>query len=593
MRHVLATPGLPYFHTTYLFYPFGTTIADHPHTALPALVAATLLKPVSVVTAQNVLLLAYVFLNMTCAYALAWAITKHARASVLAAVVFGLSPYIAVHLSGHFDLVAAFTLPLFALALRASLARGSKLAALMAGVVLAATAYIAYYYVVYLLFFMLVYLVAWVNPIALAASTSPLTPLQSRLRAVCVIVALACAALAAAILVTGGRSFWVLDVAVSARTPQNVLTAAWSAAIAAIVVTWRRSVRMSRATGDAWRRALAVGWRVVAVFVVGSSPLLWQAARLIVRGDYVTPEYGWRSIPHGIDLLAPLAGHPLHPLFGSASMRAYETLGQSYIEVIAWIGVVPLVLLATTRSTAENAKHARLWRIVAVAFLVWSLGPFLVVGGFDTGLKLPEILLRYVPFVANARMPGRAMVGVYMALAMILAMQASVSTGRFRSAALQWLAIGLIAFEYWAAPIRLTALDHPPVYQALASAEPGAVCEVPLGLGDGLSTGVGSQDRRVLFYATQHEHPLVAGYIGRMPSDAADRYQRTPIAGTLLALSDGAPLPASPNVDVASSPCRYIVVHRAATPTALASYLQLLAPRLIATDAERDLYRIR
>ena len=28
MRHVLATPGLDYFHTSYLFYPSGTTIAD-------------------------------------------------------------------------------------------------------------------------------------------------------------------------------------------------------------------------------------------------------------------------------------------------------------------------------------------------------------------------------------------------------------------------------------------------------------------------------------------------------------------------------------------------------------------------------------
>ena len=37
MRHVLATPGLPLFHTSHLFYPFGTTIADHPHCALPAL----------------------------------------------------------------------------------------------------------------------------------------------------------------------------------------------------------------------------------------------------------------------------------------------------------------------------------------------------------------------------------------------------------------------------------------------------------------------------------------------------------------------------------------------------------------------------
>ena len=122
MRHVLATPSLPYFHTTYLFYPFGTTIADHPHTALPALVAATLLKSLSVVTAQNVLLLAYVFLNMACMYALAWTVTRHARAAIVGAVVFGLSPYVAVHLLGHFDLVAAWPLPLFALALRQSLA---------------------------------------------------------------------------------------------------------------------------------------------------------------------------------------------------------------------------------------------------------------------------------------------------------------------------------------------------------------------------------------------------------------------------------------------------------------------------------------
>ncbi len=63
MRHVLATPGLAYFHTTYLSDPFGTTIANHPHTALPALVAATLLKPLTVVEAQNVLLIAYVFAN--------------------------------------------------------------------------------------------------------------------------------------------------------------------------------------------------------------------------------------------------------------------------------------------------------------------------------------------------------------------------------------------------------------------------------------------------------------------------------------------------------------------------------------------------
>src|SRR6266550_5369056 len=48
MRHVRSTPGLEFFRTTFLFYPFGTTIADHPHTALPGFIAATALNGLSV-----------------------------------------------------------------------------------------------------------------------------------------------------------------------------------------------------------------------------------------------------------------------------------------------------------------------------------------------------------------------------------------------------------------------------------------------------------------------------------------------------------------------------------------------------------------
>ena len=120
MRHAIATPGSGYFHTSYLFYPFGASIADHPHTALPAIVAATALRPASIVVAQNLLLLAYVFANMACAYALVWEIVRDRRAAVLGGLIFGLSPYLASHLLGHFDLMAAWLLPLFALCVRAA-----------------------------------------------------------------------------------------------------------------------------------------------------------------------------------------------------------------------------------------------------------------------------------------------------------------------------------------------------------------------------------------------------------------------------------------------------------------------------------------
>src|SRR3954471_8843800 len=128
MRHVLAAPGLGYFHTTYLFHPFGTTIANHPNTALPALIGATLLGRTSPAAAQDLLLIAYVFANLTAMYALAWTLTRRVAASVLGAVTFGLSPYVAVHMLGHFDLVAAFTIPLFALALHRAFARSNRAA---------------------------------------------------------------------------------------------------------------------------------------------------------------------------------------------------------------------------------------------------------------------------------------------------------------------------------------------------------------------------------------------------------------------------------------------------------------------------------
>ena len=531
---------------------------------------------------------------MASMYALVWTVTRHRRASVLASVLFGLSPYLAVHLLGHFDLVAAWMLPAFALALRRALLGRSHAAAITAGLVLAATAYIAYYYVVYIGFFMAVYLAVWVHWVTMAPARHRLTPLARRLRAACLCGAIASAAIALAIGVTGGRSLSVGALHVSIRTPQNALTVMWIFVIVGVVCTWRPVLVSDPGSGERMRRAMAVAWRVAAVFLAGSAPLVWQAVGLLIRGEYVTPEYGWRSIPHGVDLLAPLLGHPLHPLMAAASARAYAAMRQNYVEVVGWIGIVPAVLLMVTRAALPpgGRDEIRVWRAVAIAFAIGALGPFLTIGGFDTGLKLPEILARFVPFVANARMPGRLVVGVFMALAVLLGMQMSAATGRLRSPAVQWLLVGLIAFEYWDAPIRLTQLDYPAVYRALAAAGPGAVCEVPFGIGDGLSTGTGSQDRRVMFYATLHEHPLAGGYIGRMPVDAAERYAKSPVTAALLRLSDGA-APPSNDPGRGQSPCRYLVVDREASSAALRSYVEHLPADRIAVDGRRDLYRLR
>src|SRR4051794_5382870 len=612
MRHVLATPGLAYFHTTYLFYPFGTTIADHPHTALPALIAATLLKPLTVVEAQNALLMAYMFANMAAMYALAWDVLSttidaeavgHAgrirvrglsepgvrrRASVLAAVIFGLSPYFASHLLGHFDLMAAFFLPLFALMLRRAMATGSRPWTIGAGIVLVATAYTAYYYVVYLAFLLAVYLSASLEWTPVRWSRRVQSPETRRIRLSIVALAIALAATAAWIVLTGGRTVELGPGVISVRTPQNALTGIWICAIAYALCLWRPALTRTPLPRESTRRVLAVGAWITGVFLVGAAPLLWQAEQLVVHREYVTPAYQWRSAPRGVDLLAPLLGPPLT----RSSAHVYAALRLDRIEAVGWLGIVPLILLVSglaRRDRGDGDRH--LWRIVAAAFAVWALGPILTVAGFDTGLKLPATLLRYVPFVANARMPGRAMVGVFMALAVLAAVELSAGRRWFRAPVVQGLLVALVVVEFWNAPILLTPVDRPGVYETLAAAPPGAVCEVPFGVGDGLSTGVGSQQRSALYYATVHAHPLVGGYIGRMPADAVRRYEQMPVAGTLLRLSDGRPDTGEAPRDEAS-PCTYLVVNRAAASPALLAYLHQLALEQIGSDPERDLYRV-
>jgi hypothetical protein len=594
MRHVFASSGLEYFHTNYLFYPFGTTIADHPHTALPAFVAATVLRHASVITAQNVLLLAYVFANMVSAYALVWDLARHQRGAVMSGVIFGISPYVAAHLLGHYDLVAVWLLPTFALLFRRALESKAWPMAAAAGLVLAAAAYTAYYYVVYLWFFAGLYSIAFIDWAHLSWTKRPSRPGTRALRLALLGTAAALGAIAVWIALSGGGEIEWGTIAISARTPQNTLTAMWICTLGWALAVWRPAMSRNPGRSGSVRSTLVVLLIVGAVFALGSAPLMWQAVTLMAHGEYVTPAYAWRAAPRGIDLFALVLGPGAHPLARSVTARTHALAHVDRVEGVGWIGIVPaLLVFAKTRDSVRPI--GRIWRMIGIGFFVWALGPFLTIGGFDTGLKLPQILFRYVPFVANAHMPGRAMVGVFLALAVLVGIRMAVAQGRLAMSGIQWLLIGLVAFEYWDAPVPLTLLDEPQVYRSLAGATPGAVCEVPFGIGDGLSRGVGSQDRRILYYATLHEHPLVGGYIGRMPAGTHERYEQIPLTNSLLRLSSGQAI--SPQAQTPSAtdepPCRYLVVNRAMSSTALIDFIRGLPVERMSKSENRDLYRLK
>jgi hypothetical protein len=593
MRQVLGHRALGFFQSPYLLSPFGVDLINHPHTALQGLISATLLSKLSIVEAENLFIVCSMFLNAAAAYALVYDFTRARRLALVAGVAFGDSPYIAAHLLGHFDLLTAWVIPLFALCFRRALGDGSWKAAVGCGLSVAVAAYSAYYYVVYLALFAVAYTLAWWNVIHITTERRGTSAVAFSIRLLAVGAIAADTFVMIWIANTGGTSLMVAGREISVRGLQNPLLVMWALALAWICARWRFRVHVERPSSESFWRGMQALLVTAAVFLVISIPLVSQAFHLAASGRYVTQRYYWRSAPAGIDLVSFIAGNPFHPLLGSLSSLIYRAFSLDRIEDVAWLGVVPLGLLFFRRGQWLDRGEARRWKLVLAVFALWALGPFLFVAGMNLGLPLPEGLARFVPLVENARMPGRAMVGVYLALGVLMTLKlAGVRPGL--SPALEWLLIALLALDYLNAPIPLTDLDRPVVYQRLATIDDGGpVIEVPFGIGDGLSPGMGAQDRRILYYATIHGHPLVGGFIGRLPPGVAQAYQSMAVVGNLLRLSSRQEI--APEEDaVAAVPFRYLVLDTvAASPELIAYVHSSLDLDLLDRAGGRELYAVQ
>jgi hypothetical protein len=144
-REALAAGHDPLF-TPLLFAPVGIDLTQNTHTLLPALGAAVPLGRLSPAAALNLIVLCALALSGLLAYALGWRVTRHWPAALACGLVFGGSPFIAARLQGHFNLIHAWTLPLFAIVLLRWLETGARRRAALAGAVAGLTVYVDYYF---------------------------------------------------------------------------------------------------------------------------------------------------------------------------------------------------------------------------------------------------------------------------------------------------------------------------------------------------------------------------------------------------------------------------------------------------------------
>jgi hypothetical protein len=285
-----------------------------------------------------------------------------------------------------------------------------------------------------------------------------------------------------------------------------VATLLWSAG--ALV---RRQGRALRGPALAWLLFLGV-----------SSPLAVGAARQAAATPQAT--YAADLAGFSADLLAYVIPSPFHPWWGAWAAGQLERLPGGLLEKVMFPTYTGLLLAGV----GLVAGHRRDWPVGgwaagAGAAGVLSLGPWLHVGGVQWPVPLPAALLYRLPGVDLTRVPGRWVVLVILALAVLAAFGlAALLTPRppslaakgerhhaWGQGAMAGLALGLLGCElcpapypllFWAVPAGLTQL-------ATLPADAG-VFHVP----------IRPYDSTNLRFQLVHGHPILGGYVSRPPA---------------------------------------------------------------------------
>ncbi len=604
MREAVRSPAIDFFRTTRLFAPFGADLTLHTHTAFPSWIAAVVFDRLPIVAAHNLVILLLVAANGFAAYLLAWSRLRDHGAALLAGLIFGGAPFLAGHLMGHVNLIAAWTLPLFLLfylrAVDSSLSSsptGARAAFVGAALCVAVTAYTDYYYLVYELVLAAGLWLTAIRPVDFHLLPKPAP--KALLTAVAILLLIDLTT-AFAIVVSGGFVGDIAGIHIAATRPTNVLAFGWLLLLIAFLARFRPVVAIGWPDRRRGRELIRAVWPAVLALAIGIVPLAILGTRLVLRGDYISAARSWRSGAPGVDLATLALGNPWHPITGPWTRALYQQLGIDKVEGSAWLGVAPLALLIAAVVRRQPQDEIRLWKRIGIVFFVWSLGPWLKVAGRDTGLLLPQNFFQFVPLLSNVRIPGRALVIVLLAVAMLAALAITRLPSRLKAAAVA-LSIAFTVVDYLPAPFPMTTLDVPPIYGRLRDLEDGNLLELPVGLRDGFNT-IGRFDDRVALYQLTHGRPIAGGFLARLPPSLALAYDNTPVLRSLLSLSGGGSVDRRDQdlsreeiaAALRSSGMRFVMLNRETAPAALTAFVESRVPvRVITREGPRDLYEVQ
>jgi len=283
-----------------------------------------------------------------------------------------------------------------------------------------------------------------------------------------------------------------------------------------------------------------------AVFLAGIAPIL--AAMLPdmrVEGDFFASGGGFADV-FSADLFGYLVPTRLHPLLGGwvATLPFPNDKGQHiYVGYLA-AGLAAAGLVIGLRQRGAR-RWAAFWLAALVSFWLLTLGPQVRWLGEPTPLPGPFALVSQLPFFSGNRYPSRYSIMLMLAVAVCASWGLAWLLARVpvRRAGLLAAAAGAIFLgEHLSAPLPLSSFAVPSLYAALTAApaptERGVLLELPTGWRNGARV-LGKSDLLIMYqqwYQTVHGLRRLGGNTSRNPEDKFQYFSEAPVLGDLVAL---------------------------------------------------------
>ncbi len=283
---------------------------------------------------------------------------------------------------------------------------------------------------------------------------------------------------------------------------------------------------------------------LVAATMLFFAPLLVPLVNEILLSGYQLPGWGHaeKLLVDLMGLLTPTSLHPLNRNWTQELDLVRQGISRFVDVNTVFLGYATLALAIVGAWIFR--KRLAVWIASAITFGIFSLGPLLHIGGqsvfdFDglpVTVPMPYLLLHYIPFLKENRVPNRYSILVTLALAVLVAFAVAWASQWTRQKAkaknqkwsllLPFAFILLASFEHLSIPLPLTDARVPDVYRIIAQ-EPGefAILSLPLGWRNSFTT-LGAEDTRTQYYQSAHGKYLLSGNTSRNPPALFEYFDR-------------------------------------------------------------------